>query len=207
MDDFIKNYKTELIKKGKTLLSPGDKFDFIFFLEKGYIRRYIVTNTADELTIHVFEKGTFIELLDLFEEVDRDSYFDALTDLSVKKIPKVELLAFLQSNNEVSIEIIQRLLTGLDKISRRIKDMAYSSAKKRVANTLIFLQDHFGKSISGSRKIDEVFTHMDIAAFAGVSRETTSRELMKLRNKGAISIDDDKKIVIEDLESLENVRW
>jgi CRP/FNR family transcriptional regulator len=84
----------------------------------------------------------------------------------------------------------------------RIEYLGYGRAEEKIISTLLFLARHFGEQKNNEVQIQYLFTHKDIASFAGVSRETASRELEKLLKRKLIAY---KKhlITIKDIHLLE----
>ena len=73
----------------------------------------------------------------------------------------------------------KRLVSGISGLSKRIEILNFENAQGRIISTLTYLKKHFGSKLS--------FTHEELAALTGLSRERVSIEMKKLKDKKLIS--------------------
>ncbi len=198
---FFSLYKTIEYKRGQTILYPDKTPPGSFYLKRGAIREYTVSENGVELTIHIFTAGSFFPTTWIVNGTPNRYYFETITPVILSIAPKHDTLQFLRENPDVLFDLTRRLLQGLDKLSFRIELLVFDKADKKVASILLFLSRHFGKTTGNTVYIDHLFSHREIASLAGVSRETASRELENLRKEGIITYK--REILINDLQLLE----
>lgn len=173
--------------RSKVILTPNEPVTGGYYLASGYVRQYGLSPTGAELTIHIFTPGSLFPLMWIVNDIPNRYYFEALEKTTIYLAPKEDIVHFFQSNEKLWGPVVKRLLDGLDKVSSRLELLAYEKAPLRIISTLIYLARHFGKQTRKGIMITLRFSHRDIATFAGMSRETVSRELEKLNKKGLIS--------------------
>ena len=80
------------------------------------------------------------------------------------------------------------------------------TASERVASFLYMIAQHIPCVGEGNNTItfDLPLTRADMADFLGLTIETVSRQLSKLKKKQIVSITHNRHIVIHDLELLQN---
>ena len=180
-------FPKKILRKGKVIIEAEETPDEVFYLKKGYVRAFSLSPQGVELTLHIFTPGSYFPMIFILNEIKNRYYFETLTEAEIYVIPKGKIISFLRKNPAVLEDLTSRLLRGLDKMMLRIEYLVYSSAKVRVNSTLMFLARHFGKKEGIMIKISLPVTHREIAAFAGISRETVSRELEKMQKDKTIS--------------------
>lgn len=202
INSFFSQFPAKAYTTGDLLLQPSENPIGCYYLKNGFIRQYSVSKEGVELTIHIFAPQSYFPMTWIISDIDNRYYYEAATDVEIHIIPKTKVLEFLKNNSEVFFELTSRLLIGLDKLSARIEGLIYDQADKKLISTLIFLAHHFGVHEEGAIKMTQKFTHKDIAAFAGISRETVSRAWEKLEKKALITYAK-QIILIPDISRLE----
>ncbi len=87
----------------------------------------------------------------------------------------------------------------------RTQYLIRSNSTQKVASSLVLLARRFGKTVGENRiQIPIPQTHSDIANLSGVSRETASIELKKLKDKDLILVDK-KLITINDFKAIKEI--
>ena len=69
----------------------------------------------------------------------------ALEDMEVCFIPKSEVLNFFDNNNQFSMNLMKTICGDLKETSEHLVSVSQKTVKERLAETLIYLQDTFGK--------------------------------------------------------------
>ena len=199
---FFLRFRQIKLEKGELVLKADRTLTDVFYLKNGYVREYTGSAQGVELTLHVFAPGSFFPMTDLLAGIKNRYYYEALTSVELYVAAKEKVLEFFKREPDVVMELTRRLLLGLDKLLMRIEYLAYGKAEEKIISTLLFLARHFGRQKNNGVQIQYLFTHKDIASFAGVSRETASRELEKLLKRNLIAY---KKhlITINDIRQLE----
>jgi CRP/FNR family transcriptional regulator, polysaccharide utilization system transcription regulator len=86
----------------------------------------------------------------------------ALEDMEVCFIPKSEILGFFNKNNQFSLGLMKSVCGDLKESDLHVVSMAQKTVKNRLAETLLYLQDSFGKntdiccSLKIGQKIEQI---------------------------------------------------
>jgi CRP-like cAMP-binding protein len=123
----------------------------------------------------------------------------ALEDCELIVLPVADFQSLLNSSREVAAKFIKMLAGNVVANEEHLLQLAYSSVRKRVANTLILLHERYGNtSISMLRE--------DIAALTGTAKETVIRTLTDFRTEKLIDVEDGriKVLKIEKLKDMMN---
>lgn len=203
IETFFSQFPRSTFKKGDMILQPDEKPAGVYFLKTGNVRSYALSLEGYEVTIHIFFPNSFFPMMWLLEAVPNRYYLEATGPVEVYIAPEKKVMEFIEKNPDVARDVLKRMVLGLDRITQRIELLSFGKARTRVIAALIYMARHFGTTSEGTVHIREKFTHKDIAAFAGMSRETASREWEKLEKQKKIRIKD-HSIIIDDIQSLKD---
>ena len=189
------------LKKGETVVEADRDLNEVYYLKKGFIREYTFSSQGVELTLHVFAPGSYFPMVDVLAGVKNRYYYETLTPVELYITSIEKMLKFFRGEPDLVLDLTRRLLLGLDKLLTRIEFLVFGKAETRVVSALLFLARHFGRQKNKEVQIQYLFTHKDIASFAGISRETASREIEKLVRKKVIEYKN-HLLLIKNLETL-----
>ena len=110
-------------------------------------------------------------------------------------------LEFLKKESNVFLELTSRILVRLSGLMERTKYLVFGNAYTKVISILLICAERFGKRKKSAVEIQVPLIHKDIALLVGISRETASRQLEKLRTKSLIDYHD-KLLMIANAKKL-----
>jgi CRP-like cAMP-binding protein len=183
---FCRQFKLRSYKKGQILISEDEDPEFIFCLLKGYVRKYYLFESGNELTIRILSPVAYFPLSPIVGERLRIFGYETMTNCAVVKIPKSKIVNFIKDKPLIKAELTKRLLGEYAEHVERFESLVSGEAYQKVISVILYLVKHFGEK---SRKIIVVpikFTHQDIATLAGITRETASISMKRLKDKKLI---------------------
>lgn len=185
LDLFSKGRKSSY-RKGEIIIRPDDNPSGVFYIQKGYVRVYSITVDGDEKIHVIYKKDEVFPLLWALKDIQKDVYYEALSDLVLKRVPKDLFITFVKEDPTVLHELIDRLVSHFDVFVDRVGNLEISKAYPRLVAQLLFLSKRFGKKVGKGVVIQVPIAHKDIASSINMTRETASREFEKLEKKGLI---------------------
>lgn len=200
LDQFFSNYKRTTYKKGEILLRAGDEPSRIFYLKKGYIRQYIISRKGDELVVNVFKPGAFFPLALVLTDTPNDYFFEATSETEAWVAPKQDVVDFIKKEPEILYDTLTRVFRGTEGVLKRMIYMMAGNAHTRLLIELIIYAKRFAPG--EKENIPLTISEKELGAQAGMTRETVSREMRALKEKGLI-ISLNNSFVIKDLRTLE----
>jgi CRP/FNR family transcriptional regulator len=201
LEHYFNQAQTLYFKKGAIILRPDDLTTEVFFIKRGHVRVYTLTEWGDEKLFFIYRQSEIFPLFSMFKKMPITRFYEALDDVEVQFIKKERFFSFLKSDQELLFEVNDKLVTFLEIALDRIDDLAYTNAYARLVSRLLNLVKRFGV-VSGSRVIIQApVNHRDIASSIAMTRETASREFEKLAKKGIVGYEN-HLIVINDLKKL-----
>jgi len=187
--------------KGQILIFADESPEYIFYITKGRVRKYDVSYRGDEVIVNVFKPPSFFPMSEAINHTPNKYFYKAETAVELHIVPMDAALLFLKDNPDVMLDLLSRVYRGMEGLLGRLVHLMSGSAKSRLLYELLIECRRFGKKQpDGSYALD--ITEVDLAARAGMSRETVSREMRRIKTAGLATVDS-KGIVIKDLALLE----
>lgn len=202
LDNFFASYKNQKFKKGEILIKAEDVPSGIFYLKEGIVKQYAISRSGEELILNVYRPISFFPMSYAINNTLSHHYYEAMTEVAIWKAPRKKVLEFIKKNGDVLLDLVSRIYHGLDGFFLRMEYLIAGSARNRLIIELIIYAKRFGEKVGNSTLIKLKITEEDLASQSGMARETVSREIKKLKEKGLITFY--KNILnINDLQKLE----
>lgn len=185
LEIFFRTYREQVYKKGDIILFTQDQPIPIHYLVSGQVGQYDISETGNKLMVNIYKPGAFFPMSNAVNATPNRFFFEALTDVQLRKAPADEVVAFLHNNEDVLFDLLQRLYLGMDGLLGRMTYLMSGDANDRLRLELSIACERFGtKQQDGSYLLH--ITELQLATQTGLARETVSRVLQKLEQDGHI---------------------
>ncbi len=189
--ELIRSSKTQVIfHKGENLTKQGAYSSYILFIISGLVKKHIEENAERYLNFSLHEQHELIGLSSLFQQRKYLYTTVAIKETHAVLIESSSMQAILKDNASFAFEIIQQYC----KENKRIMDVLYLIEFKqmyaRLASALLYLKQW------KQHNIFELLGRKELAAFAGLSVETTVKLLKEFEQTNLI------KLIDKDIEIL-----
>jgi CRP/FNR family transcriptional regulator len=187
LNPFFSQYKLLNYKKGQVILRPEDKIEYIYFIEKGYVKFYYLSQDGKELTFLIYKPGYIFPLLFTFlGDATTRYYFEAYTPLTLRRAPRETFTELISTNTFLMFSLSQEVVFRWQELLNRMELLKLGTASQNVAYVIALCAEQFGLRNRQSITIDLPLAHKDIASMVGLTRETVSLEMKKLEQMGLI---------------------
>lgn len=190
-------------KKGDVCIRGGETPSGVFYLTDGYVKMYSLSTKGVQVTLTVFKPGSFFPMHWAMHETKNRYFFEALTDIDVWVAPRKQVLSFIKKHPDVLYDLLSRVFRGLDGVMERMSYTVSDTAAHRLVFELLIAAKRFGQT-SADKTISLHVTEKDIAHQTGLTPETISREMKKLKQKGFVHISK-TGITIQQIHPLEKM--
>ncbi len=200
---FSEHRTIKKIQKKEHIYMEIDTPNYIYFVVKGKIKTFKTNELGKEFITEIYKEGDFFGYHALLDHSDHKEAAVAMEDSEISPIPKNDFYQLLFSNNDVSLKFIKLLSHNLLDAEENLLKLAYNSARKRVAEALLFI---FSKYYPDDRA--DIFIPIareNISSLAGISPESVSRNLTEFKEDKLIEIDNGI-IKIIDFKKLRNIK-
>ncbi len=203
IENFFTTGQHKTFKKGEVLIRADEEPAGIFFLKQGTVKMYSISENGDELVLNIFKPYSFFPMSWAVNSTKNKYFFEAINDLEVWRMPKEAVLTFLWDNPDVLFDLLRRVYSGIDGLLLRMAYLKSGQAYRRLINEILIYAKRFGDKTDHESKAAITITEKELASHIGITRETVSREMKKLKNKGFVSFSKNNAMFI-DIEGLES---
>lgn len=193
---------TERIAAKTWLVRPGDLADHVFLLRSGHAHVSRVTRDGKRQILAFIFPG------DIFAFTQEPRYVYgafADTDLLLCRLSRTRFDAFVDRTPELDRRIRQQLVRLLDSAQELIFTLGRKTALERVASFVWYLQYRQRKLGHAGPRWAIPMSRADIADFLGLTGESVSRALTRLRRDGLIDLPEPGAVEIRDMVRLREV--
>lgn len=127
---------------------------------------------------------------------------EAATDLEICAVSKPALDRLVGSCPDLAQRLHSQALAELDEARDWMLTLGRKTAKEKVASFLYLLASRYDSDAEDAIEFDIPLTRQDIADFLGLTIETVSRQMTRLRQDDVITVVDNRKVTVPDIERL-----
>jgi CRP/FNR family transcriptional regulator len=137
---------------------------------------------------------------------ESDVNAEAATEVSLCSFPKATIDRMMKESPGMENRLLRQTLKELDEARDWMVTLGRKTAAEKVASFLLLIARNIDPTVSpdkSTRSFDLPLSRADIADFLGLTIETVSRQLSKLRAEGVIRIDHNRHIAVDKISRLE----
>jgi CRP-like cAMP-binding protein len=160
---------------GEILFYEGDESRYFHVLLKGEISIFKTSSTSDSILIHRFHAPSLIAEVATLKQIPYPASAECVTSAEVLKMEREAFLALLHEDAGLSIALISSLTQKIGALELSLKRHSAPNAMTKVARLI--------------RDEPDIFQHrkgIEIAQMLGITPETLSRMVKKLKMEGII---------------------
>lgn len=200
LHSFFDKSKLQKFAKGEIIIKP-DQNQQIFFLTEGVVRMFNPSINSMP-TLNIYRSHALLPMSLILNSQKNRYTYDALTEVKGYFAPKIKFKQFLRKNPQVLFDLLIRIYRGLDGFFMRLEALLSGNAYSRILTQLIIYTRRFGQDYQNKIIFDWHLTHHQLASQTGLARESVTKEIKKLQNKGLIGYTG-KKLFVNSLLELE----
>lgn len=186
--------------KGEVIYKRGAHSNYVYLITKGIVKCSRTEDSGKELITNLYQTDSFLGFTSFEHNIRYEETATAVEDVEVSGMLKSELKSILGKNQNVSLELMNVLTDNIAEIKEQLLQMAYSSVRKKTAQTILQFTSVLNKNSDEAIKI----SRSDLASVAGIATESLIRTLSEFKKKGLIEIEG-RNIKILQLQSLEAI--
>ncbi|TGE16561.1 response regulator [Hymenobacter elongatus] len=192
--------KVHALRKKQDIYLEGDEPTRVYFVQTGRVKTVKTTDGGKELITGFYGPGEFFGYLPLLQHTAHSDSAVAVDDAELIYIPKDDFTQLLLRHPAVGQQFIRLLAGRVSERETQLLAMAYSSIRRRVADTLLRLHEQAGPEGSIQLSRD------DMAALVGTAPESLIRTLSEFKADGLIELTP-KNVRVLEPEKLRRARW
>jgi CRP/FNR family transcriptional regulator, cyclic AMP receptor protein len=171
-------------RNGERVFGQGDLADAVFYVARGKIKLFVVSEQGREAVVALLGEGDFFGEGCLIAQPLRLATAASMTDVMVIRIEKTEMIRVLHAEPAFAETFMTHLLTRNSRTEADLVDHLLNSSEKRLARTLLLLAN-FGKE-GRPEPITTKISQETLAEMIGTTRPRVSFFMNKFRKLGFI---------------------
>lgn len=180
-------------KTGQTIFYAGNEPLGLYTVSAGLVKLETVSPSGSAHTLRLVGPGGTIGYRSLFSNESYHASAIAVEDTEICFIPKADVMSIFERHPEIAMKLLSHLSKDLRLAEEKWMDQMDKGASERIAEAVLFLQDHF---------THQDWTRREIAQWAGTTPETVIRTLAQFERDGLIDQTDGRMIRIKNREKL-----
>lgn len=207
LTNLLKGGKKISLAKGQVIHDPEHK-NLLNVVGTGFIKRYSIDNNGAQSIQVIYGPEDVFPLTPVFKTVfNLDLYhgpetfhYEALVDSELFAISQDALSKALVASPTLYKDLLYVSGERLNSNIHRLENISLRTTHRRIAHMLYFAAGTFGEKTKEGIVLTIPLTHQTLADSLSLARETVTRRLTRLEEKGLIKVG--RHIVILDLDGL-----
>src|SRR5213083_3606649 len=183
--------------RNSVILFEDDPGDALYVVAQGQVKVVLIGEDGREVILSVMGEGEFFGEMALVDDEPRSAHVIAMEDSTLLVLRREDFQGILKQTPSIALALLRELSRRLRRVDEKVGSLVLLDVNGRVAQLLLDLADE-----TDGQRITRRLTHHTIAQMIGSSRETVSRTMRDLVEKGWIAVSR-KDITIRDRPSLE----
>ena len=200
LEEFSRNVRTRLVKAGQSVYREFEEAKYFFTVVTGEIR---LANLLDDGRRQVTAFKSAGDIIGEHQDGYYQSDAEAVCDTVVCQIPIKALDNFMEEIPAVRSAMMTKIKDEANNLRRLAILLGRKTPVEKIASFLINRAQKDGLSFNGAVEINLTMGRSDIADFLGLTIETVSRTITRLKNEGVLEVPNAHSIVIKDMVGLE----
>lgn len=196
----IKDFDLKVYQAGDYVYTAGQAANKVYLIDRGVVKTHQIDENGKELTTALFRDNNFFGHISFTKTTNFVENATALEKTKLYEVSLEDFKDFFADSPQVMFEFIDTLGDSLTETKAQLLEMAYSSVKKKTAQTILLFAERLKKN-----KLKQIrISRADLAAVAGIASESLIRTLSTFKKQGIIEVEG-RNIKINDFEALKNI--
>lgn len=191
-------------KRGVVIFHEEDPADGLYQIKSGFVKVYRESEDGREKTLAILSAGDFLGEMAAFGSPLRSASAKTLEQTEVLFIHQQSFEECLRTIPAFGLLITQTVTERLREANKQISNLINLSSHDKVICQVVALIERYGCQVNKGLMLKPRLTHGDLASLAGVSRETVTKTLKKMKDEGRVSTEG-RRLFVPDLSRLKEL--
>lgn len=192
MEHVKKNLSIRKYARRDAILQRGENSDSLLLLLSGRIQVVDLTDQGNVIGLSLLSPGSFFGEVSLINQSVHMSTVVALSDVLIAFLPATAALHLFNHAPSVAQKIQYHLAQKVLRDHKFRALLSINNTSKRIFSFLIFMKQ---KNAEKQELVENLPTHQEIANMINTSRETVTRTLLMLAQRGIVKKDASRLII------------
>ncbi len=172
--------------KKEVIFFPEEASNTIYFLKKGKIKIYRLSEDGKTTTLHLLGPGEIFGEGAILGQDVHDNIAEVVEDALICAVDKHDFMDLMERSPSLSISVNKIIGWRLRKIQAHVEDLVFKNAKQRITSFLHRYIQTFGKKMVDGWMVRPFLTHQEIADLTATARQTVNQVLNELAEDDVI---------------------
>jgi CRP-like cAMP-binding protein len=169
--------------RNSVILFEDDPGDSLYIVSTGQVKVVLIGEDGREVILSVLNDGDFFGEMSLIDDEPRSAHVIAMKDSRLLVLRRDDFQQQVNQHPSIAVKLLKVLVQRLRRADAKIGGLVLLDVNGRVAKLLLDLADE-----GGGPRITRKLTHHTIAQMIGSSRETVSRAMRELSDRGLVDV-------------------
>ena len=184
-------------RKNQVIFLEEETGNYMYLVLSGKVKVAKSSASGKETLLAIHRPGDFFGEMSLLDGKTSPATVSAIEDSKIISVSAADFHKYLLHNEKVLLQIINVLCARLRQVWQT-QSMSSSAADARIRMGIHQLAQKHGIRDAHGTIIDLKITHQELAEMVGTSRETVTRVLAHLKEKGIIEINQRRITLLDD---------
>jgi CRP/FNR family transcriptional regulator, cyclic AMP receptor protein len=176
------------LKTDQVLFLVGDDGDGCYRVEEGLLKVTMISQDGNERILAFLGPGAIVGEMSIIDQLPRCASVIAVRASVLSFLNRTKFVDFAKKHSQVYESLLTLLAGRLRETDTTIAAGTFLPLRGRVACTLLELAQEFGQDVgSGRIVIRQKISQRDLAAMAGIARESVNRILSDWKRRKLVS--------------------
>ncbi|PWF82722.1 Crp/Fnr family transcriptional regulator [Kocuria rosea] len=171
---------------GELIYRCGENANSLFVMASGTAKLIRPSAHGQDVVLHILGPGEGCGTLGILGQPEYPDSAVALTDSCALEVPAAVFHEAIEHHPRLGLTALGEVLHRLEQAQETIRRLSADNARQRVAAALLILADKLGDPQAETIALELPLTRTDLAALTGMTPETVSRVMSKLRDDGIV---------------------
>lgn len=168
--------RTLKVREGEMLFERGDPGDGCYWVKRGVLAVFIASVTGEQRILAILGPDAIVGELAMIDGLPRSASVQAVRDCELSFLSRTAFTETLRLHPELYADIVTTLAARLRQSDEDLVASSFLTVRARVARAMLQFARQLGEEAGPGRiLIRHRITQNDLAAMAGVARESVSR--------------------------------
>ncbi len=188
---------------GTNLMLIEQPGEVVYIILSGTVKIHVEQADGTDVIIAILGAGDTVGEMSLLDSVGRSANVITQEESTLLWLDRSAFQQCLRTAPVITYNLVRTLSSRLRLANEQIQALATLDVYGRVARQLLAFAQKYGKAdAAGNIVIPIRLTQSDIAGLVGASRERVNGAIVHFKNRGYISIDQNFRITVHNLEAL-----
>ena len=180
-----------------TVINEGEECRALYIIISGKVKLTSASRDGREIILRFLNANDFFGDVFSSGELSHNSTVTTLSSTEMLIIQKSDLHRYLLLDPPLSIKFLEEMAIRLGRADFKIHLFSFTTAQFKIAALILQMAIKEGRISGSSVEFEKFPRYSDIAAMAGITRETVSRILHSFENKKLIRLGKLKLTIID----------